>query len=173
MPSLSHTMQRRAFSAAIDVALRRLNKDREKGLLQIVDLAERFMGSNFKAESYESVREMIRDPENKWMRFVNRMLDEVDPHVAKMTALNLGFEAAFYGTKVIREKRKEYQCNIPWLILMDPTSACNMHCTLLGGRIRTQDESYLRGDGQHHHPGQGDRRVLLYVHGRRAACPQG
>ncbi len=129
MPSLSHTMQRRAFSAAIDVALRRLNKDREKGLLQIVDLAERFMGNNFKAESYESVREMIKDPDNKWMHFVNRMLDEVDPHVAKMTALNLGFEAAFYGTKVIREKRKEYGCNIPWLILMDPTSACNMHCT--------------------------------------------
>ncbi len=22
----------------------------------------------------------------------------------------------------------KYQCNIPWLILFDPTSACNMHC---------------------------------------------
>ncbi len=129
MASLSHTMQRRAFSAAIDVALRRLDKDREKGLLQIVDLAERFMGDNFKPESYEAVRKMIQDPDSKWMHYVNRLLDEVDPHVAKMTALNLGFEAAFYGTKVIREKRVEYQCNIPWLILMDPTSACNLHCT--------------------------------------------
>ena len=25
--------------------------------------------------------------------------------------------------------RETYQCNIPWLILMDPTSACNLHCT--------------------------------------------
>ena len=25
--------------------------------------------------------------------------------------------------------RKKYDCNIPWLILMDPTSACNLHCT--------------------------------------------
>ena len=72
---------------------------------------------------------MIQDPDNKWMKFVNRMLDELDPHVAKMTALNLGFEAAFYGTKTIRAKRKEHQCNIPWLILMDPTSACNLRCT--------------------------------------------
>ena len=24
---------------------------------------------------------------------------------------------------------KKYQCNVPWLILMDPTSACNLHCT--------------------------------------------
>lgn len=129
MASLSHTMQRKAFSAAIDVALKRINKDREKGLLQILDLAQKFMGDAFKPESYEAVRKLICDPDSKWMKFTCRMLDELDPHVAKMTALNLGFEAAFYGTKVIRQKRKEYQCNIPWLILMDPTSACNLRCT--------------------------------------------
>ena len=43
-------------------------------------------------------------------------------------ALNLGYEAFFRGTKTIRENRVKYQCNIPWLILFDPTSACNMHC---------------------------------------------
>ena len=37
--------------------------------------------------------------------------------------------AAFHGTKTIREMRKVHQCSIPWLILMDPTSACNLHCT--------------------------------------------
>ena len=63
------------------------------------------------------------------MSYVNRALDEIDPHVIKQTALNLGFEAAFHGTKTIRSMRKVHQCNIPWLILMDPTSACNLHCT--------------------------------------------
>ena len=57
------------------------------------------------------------------------MIDELDPYVIRQTALNLGYEAAFYGTKTIREMRKKYDCNIPWLILMDPTSACNLHCT--------------------------------------------
>ena len=27
------------------------------------------------------------------------------------------------------ECRERYQCNIPWAILLDPTSACNLHCT--------------------------------------------
>ncbi len=27
------------------------------------------------------------------------------------------------------ECREKYGCNIPWIILMDPTSACNLHCT--------------------------------------------
>lgn len=48
--------------------------------------------------------------------------------MARTTALNLGYEAFFRGTKTIRENRVKYQCNIPWLILFDPTSACNMHC---------------------------------------------
>ena len=63
------------------------------------------------------------------MRYLNRALDEIEPHVLKQTALNLGFEAAFHGTKMIRSMREVHQCNIPWLILMDPTSACNLHCT--------------------------------------------
>ena len=46
----------------------------------------------------------------------------------KTTALNLGFEAFLNGTKMIRKNREIYKCNIPWLILFDPTSACNMHC---------------------------------------------
>ena len=47
MANLKHTIQRKAFSAAIDIALKRINKDREKGLLEIVDLAQRCMGDNF------------------------------------------------------------------------------------------------------------------------------
>lgn len=129
MANLKHTVQRKAFSAAIDVALKRINKDRQKGLLELVDLAQKFMGNNFSEAAYDNVRKMINDPDNKWMKFVNRMLDELHPNVAKMTALNLGFEAAFYGTTQIRKNREKYNCNIPWLILMDPTSACNLRCT--------------------------------------------
>lgn len=129
MGELTHKAARVAFGGAIDLAMRKMDKDREKGLLDLVDLTERFMGDNFRKSSYEGARKMIQDPDSKWMRYVNRALDEIDPHVIKQTALNLGFEAAFHGTKTIRSMREVHQCNIPWLILMDPTSACNLHCT--------------------------------------------
>ena len=106
MANLKHTIQRKAFSAAIDIALKRINKDREKGLLEIVDLAQKFMGDNFSKEAYDGARAIIKNPDHKWMKFVNKMLDELHPNVAKMTALNLGFEAAFYGTKQIRKNRE-------------------------------------------------------------------
>ena len=129
MDELTHKAARAAFGGAIDLAMRKMDKNREKGLLDLVDLTERFMGDNFQKSSYEGARKMIQDPDSKWMSYVNRALDEIDPHVIKQTALNLGFEAAFHGTKTIRSMREVHQCNIPWLILMDPTSACNLHCT--------------------------------------------
>jgi len=129
MANLTQTIERKAFSAAIDIALKKVNKDREGALLEILELSHKFMGDNFKETTYEAVKKMIQNPNQKYMRYVNRILDETDPHVAKMTALNLGYQAAFCGTKTIRKMREVHDCNIPWLILMDPTSACNLHCT--------------------------------------------
>ncbi len=55
MAKLAEQLERKAFSAAIDVALRRINKDREKGLLEIVDLTEKFMGDNFTVKRHTKV----------------------------------------------------------------------------------------------------------------------
>ncbi|MDD6615720.1 MAG: radical SAM protein [Lachnospiraceae bacterium] len=126
--SISHSVQRKTVSTILDLILNKIDKDREKGFLQIVDVAEQFLGDGITKEQFDSVREAIKDPDNRWVRFINKVLDETDPHVAKTAALNLGFEAFFRGTKTIRKNREIYNCNIPWLILFDPTSACNMHC---------------------------------------------
>lgn len=126
--SFTHMAQRKAAEAIVDVTLSKIRKDRERALLQIVDFAKPFIGEGISEAQFDKVRSMIRDPENRWMKVVNRVLDETDPHVAKMAALNLGYEAFLRGTKTIRKNREKYQCNIPWLILFDPTSACNMHC---------------------------------------------
>lgn len=123
MDTLKHKAERAAFGVAIDGALKYARRDREQALLKIIDLAEKFMGDTFTEENYNSVRKMIQDPDNKWVQYAYRALDELDPHVVKTTALNLGFEAFLHGTKTIRKMREVHQCNIPWLILMDPTTA--------------------------------------------------
>lgn len=126
--NVSHAVQRKAFGAMIDVVLKKIYKDREKAFLDMVDLAKQFYGKNMTDETVEKVKAMIKDPNNKWVRYINRVIDESDPNVVKKAALNLGYEAFFRGTKMIRKNREIYNCNIPWLILFDPTSACNMHC---------------------------------------------
>jgi MoaA/NifB/PqqE/SkfB family radical SAM enzyme len=125
---VGHKAQRAAAGLLVDRALKSLDKDREKTYLELVDMAEQFYGDGFTKEQYDKVRQGIKNPENKWIRYINRVLDETDKNVAKTMIMNVGFEAFFRGTKTIRRNRQIYNCNIPWLILFDPTSACNMHC---------------------------------------------
>ena len=42
----SHTVQRAAVGKLIDVTLSKLDRDREKGFLEILDLAKQFWGEN-------------------------------------------------------------------------------------------------------------------------------
>ena len=126
---MKDTLKRLYISKEVGHLLKDIEHDRTTGYLKIVDLARQYYGNSFSDESYEKAVEAIKDPNNKWVRLINETLDHVDPHVAKVTALNLGYEAFLKGTKTIRENRERYHCNIPWLILFDPTNACNMHCT--------------------------------------------
>ncbi|MDO4333287.1 MAG: radical SAM protein [Eubacteriales bacterium] len=125
---VKHAATRATFGAAIDGTLKYVNKDREKNLLTLVDLSEKFLGDTFQPAVFEGARKLIAE-NGKWMQYVNRALDELDPNVVKMNALNLGFEAGFSGFKKTRKAPEKYGCQIPWIILMDPTSACNLHCT--------------------------------------------
>ena len=51
---LAHAAERKAFSIAIDGALKHVKKDREKSFLQLIDLAENFMGGDkFEKEDYD------------------------------------------------------------------------------------------------------------------------
>jgi len=123
MNTLTHSMQRAAVGKMVDAALSYANKDREKAMGQFVDLAKQFWGDGFADETYSHAKAILTNPDSKWSKLINCVLDQADPHVARTTALNLGYEAFFRGTKMIRANRVRYQCNIPWLILFDPTSA--------------------------------------------------
>lgn len=127
--SITHAAKRKAFEVAIDGVMKYINKDREKALLNIVDLSEKLLGDTFGHNVYNNARKVITEDDSKWMGFLNKALDELHPNVIKMNALNLGFESGFCGYKKSLELGEKYGCNMPWIILMDPTSACNLHCT--------------------------------------------
>ncbi len=126
--SLSHSLQRKAVGALVDMAMSKIGGNREVALLKTVDMAEQFWNGDYPKEKFDNVRNEIKNTDSKWMNIVNYLLDEINPNVAKTTILNLGYEAFLRGTKSIRKNREIHGCNIPWLILFDPTSACNMQC---------------------------------------------
>lgn len=129
MSNVGHSAARLAASKAFDVVLKNVDKNREKEVCKLIDLMEKYMSDEKMDVNYDRAREMVNNKDGALNKYINRVLDEVDPKVLKTMALNLGFESFLYGTKTIRKMRVKYDCNVPWLILMDPTSACNLHCT--------------------------------------------
>ena len=130
MGSLTHKAARTAAGIGIDQALKKVTRgDREAELLKLIDLAEKYTSGTNLSIDFASYRNMLQDDGSALSQYLNRALDEIDPNVLKTTLLNFGFEAMLNGTMTIRKMREIHHCNIPWLILMDPTSACNLHCT--------------------------------------------
>ncbi len=128
MNKFTHKTARTAASFAIDKLLDKVDNNREEGMLKLIDIAEKYMsGEDFVDLDY--ARDLVKDKNSAVNKYLNRALDEIDPFVAKTTILNLGFEAMIHGTKTMHKMREKHNCNIPWLILMDPTSACNLKCT--------------------------------------------
>lgn len=124
-----HAAEKKAFELVIDSILKNLGKDTSKNMVQLINMAEKILGNTWSPSAYDMLRNAFSDPEGKWVKFGTRLLNEVDHDVFKKAFMTLGYEAGFRGYRTSQEMAKKYDCNIPWIILMDPTSACNMHCT--------------------------------------------
>ena len=121
-------VQRAAAAAVLSRLIKYVRKDPDTNLVKLVDRSERFVGNIFPAKNFDSFREGAKDPENVWRQLALRLIDEIDDNVLMNMMLALGLGAGVNGTKTVRANREKYHCNIPWVILLDPTSACNRKC---------------------------------------------
>ena len=115
--------------AALDAAMNYVLKDPQKNFSKLVDWAERFdIGGNV-SNQIKAVRPIASDPENVWSKFVVNLCEDVSHDILKNMVSSFFVNAGIAGIKKQEECREKYDCNIPWAILMDPTSACNLKCT--------------------------------------------
>lgn len=57
------------------------------------------------------------------------LYQDIDKDVLQTTFRNFLINASMIGFPNQRKREESEDCNIPWAILMDPTSACNLKCT--------------------------------------------
>ena len=111
----------------LEKAFQYLYKDPEKNLVKLIDWADKFSRGEFPNQR-AAVRAAFTDPDNAYYPFVRHMIQDVDPDVLTTIAVNFFINANLVGWDRQEELRSKYNCNIPWAILLDPTSACNLHC---------------------------------------------
>ena len=124
---MEHRLVHFAAEKALDRILKYIDKAPQKNLLRILNVAERYF-KMFPAENFTKMKAAVNDGDNVYMTLARNILSDVDRDLVKSLLLSLGVHAGYYGTKTVRANREKYNCNIPFTILFDPTSACNLKC---------------------------------------------
>ena len=115
----------------IKTAYSYIEKDPERNLPKLMEWVDKLAGTGPDSfqEQRDAFRAVINDPDNNMHQLIMNTLQGVDNGVLKAFFVNFFLNANIIGWPIQEKFRKKYNCNIPWAILLDPTSACNLHCT--------------------------------------------
>ena len=117
-------IKRAAFEKAVDYFL----ADPEHNIVKIMDLIDKVAPKDLFASQRTAFRGAIDDQSN-WYRLIMRIMNDTNPEVRDDLVKTLIIDGSLMAWPVQEANRDKYECNIPWAILLDPTSACNLHCT--------------------------------------------
>ena len=117
-------IKRAAFEKAVDYFL----ADPEHNIVKIMDLIDKVAPKDLFASQRAAFRGAIDDQSN-WYRLIMHIMNDTNPEVRDDLVKTLIIDGNLMAWPVQEANRDKYECNIPWAILLDPTSACNLHCT--------------------------------------------
>lgn len=106
-----------------------LDADPDNNIPKILDWVEKFDKDGVVERQMNTINAVLRDKDSNWYKLVKGLYTDIDPDVRKKLFENFLINATIIGGKRQMKAREENDCNVPWAILMDPTSACNLHCT--------------------------------------------
>ena len=107
---------------AIKKAYEYLDKNPEENIPKLVSLVEKYWPAAAGTQ-IQTAKKYLADPNNNWYKLVQSLFTDIDDGVRKVLFENFLIHG-FMEWKTTRQQYAEkYDCNIPWTILIDPTSA--------------------------------------------------
>lgn len=125
--SIVDLVRNTAFSAAIHTALEYLEKNPEENIPKAMKLMDHALPDGWYEGQRAAFRKAIEEKGN-WYQLIMKVY-QLDVGVRKTFFQNFIVNSALKGSAIQNEVRKKENCNVPWAILLDPTSACNLRCT--------------------------------------------
>ena len=117
--------------AALGTALDYIAKDPERNIHKLMGWVDKFTADDPEnlAPQRNAVRKVLDEPDSSMYKLIMNIFRDVDTDVIKKVFENFIVNANLIGFPHEAELSRKYGCNVPWAILMDPTTACNLRCT--------------------------------------------
>lgn len=112
---------------AVNQALKYIEGSPEENIPKLMDLADKYTPADWYSGQRAAIRKVIEE-KNNWYQLILKIYD-LDSGVRQAFFQNFLFNSALKGSVTQDEIKEKEGCNVPWAVLLDPTSACNLHCT--------------------------------------------
>jgi MoaA/NifB/PqqE/SkfB family radical SAM enzyme len=119
---------RRIENTALDLLLRSLAGNPMDKLTVMLSIADKLDRRKVRSDEIQTLRRVLTDKTSIWYKFTENLLTEVERKSLHKLVECLLVNASVIGTARARAAQAQYDCNVPWAVLMDPTSACNLSC---------------------------------------------
>ncbi len=116
-------------AAAMKTAYGYIDKDPDENIPKLLDWLEKHDSHGTITHDCEKIKAAIADPNSNWAKLVRSLWTDIDADQRRKLITSVVINGSLIGTHIQNELELKYNCNVPWTILIDPTSACNLHCT--------------------------------------------
>ena len=121
-------LKEKALQKAVKEAIKYVRKDYDTNLFNLIDWGKKMVKEDIYLKILEKMGDRLSDPTNEYAKFIKRIVMDTDPDiVAKLVPPVINTVIKSYDRRLA--SMKEHNCNIPWAILIDITTACNLKCT--------------------------------------------
>lgn len=127
MENLTQKMKETTISLALEQVLHFLSKNPEENIPKVMTLIDSIVPEGWYEGQRKAFREAIERKDN-WYDLMLKVWN-LNPDIMKAFFKNFIVKASLSGSIRQEKIREEENCNVPWAILLAPTSACNLHCT--------------------------------------------
>ena len=121
-------LRKRIVDFGIRKTINSVRKNPQKAVPRLLDLMDTVARDTL-APQRKVIRDNLEDENSNVNQMLTRVYNDIDQDFLEELAVTFGVSAVFKGWDKQAKLREELGCNIPWAILLDPTSACNLHCT--------------------------------------------
>ena len=136
------TLKEKLQAAGLKTVISYVDKDPDQNIPKIVDwLLKHDIGGDSLTPQVRVIKKYINDKDNNWYKLIKSLWTDCDDGIRRKLFENFIINAGMLGPKKQLKVKEKYNCNVPWAILLDPTSACNLHC--IGGGLRPSYEPHL------------------------------
>ncbi|MEA5051021.1 MAG: radical SAM protein [Oscillospiraceae bacterium] len=123
------TFKESLMSFGLKQAIAYMDKDPDTNIPKVLDWLEKHDKNGGVTKQVQGIRRCIEDKNGNWYKLVKSLWTDIDDGVRKELFETIVINSAMLSAGRTKKVRAEEGCSVPWAILMDPTSACNLHCT--------------------------------------------